>query len=162
MKTSNLTINTNKPRSLLPHIAPVLALSCVSTLALAFDGPNTDYSTDRQHYRVWDEALEPVELVNSILCFTAQMRANDFVNAGPYVELVDDSQCFDDEDDSGDTAQSSGASNQPSFMEVVVDATRASDTSPVEVAVWIPGMGAGDDGEQAIKFKAVVSAGPSA
>lgn len=146
-------------RKKLPLFISSLLLSTAGTLVQAYEGPNTDYSNDDQRFHIWNEALEPVELVNSILCFTAQMNVTDFINQGPYLALLNDSACFDNEGDDGD--QSSGSANTPRFMEVVVDATRASDTQPLEVSVWIPGMEAGEDDDQAIKFKAVISEGAS-
>ncbi|MEE8057544.1 MAG: hypothetical protein V3T17_06885 [Pseudomonadales bacterium] len=163
MKT-NLQTHAISALRLNRTIVPALALSCMSSLTMAaFNDAGTHYSTAEQEYHVENDALEPVELVNSILCFTAQMSPNNFVNQGPYVALVDDAACFDREESGGASSQSSGAANQPSFMEVVVDATRATDTSPVQIAVWIPGMiGSDDETEQAIKFKAVISEAPSA
>ena len=127
-----------------------------------FDDPGTDYLTDEQNFHIWNEALEPIELVNSILCFAEQFRANDFVNEGPYVVLANDQRCFDEggnNDTSGSSGQSSGASNAVSYMEVVVNSVRQTPTSPLVISVWMPEMGEEDGGEQAIKFKAVISEG---
>ncbi|MBL4827677.1 MAG: hypothetical protein JKY66_08200 [Spongiibacteraceae bacterium] len=153
-----------KPRfKKLPLAIAISSAALVSNLAIAdFDDSATDYSTDSQQIHVWNQALEPIELVHSILCFTGQMRANDFVNDGPYLVLADEGMCFKDNDgDDGSTGQSSGASNTPSYMEVIVNATRTDDSSPLEVSVWIPGMGVGEGGEEAIKFKAVIQEGAS-
>ncbi len=133
-------------------------------LAYRFDDPETDYTSDEQNFHIWNEALEPIELVNSILCFTEQFRANEFVNAGPYVVLANDSRCFNEggnNDSSGSGGQSEGASNAVSYMEVVVNAVRETETSPLVVSVWMPDAGEGDDEEQAIKFKAVIREGAS-
>ncbi len=132
--------------------------------ASAFDDSGTDYSTDEQSFHIWNEALEPIDLVNSILCFSEQFRANEFVNQGPYVALANDQRCFDEggnTDSSGSAGQSSGAGNTVSYMEVVVDAVRETPTSPLVVSVWMPEMGESDDEEQAIRFKAVISEGAS-
>jgi hypothetical protein len=146
-----------KPTKPLYSLTALTLLSC-SSFTFAFDDPASQYSTDSQDFNVWNQALEPVELVNSILCFTSQMKATEFVNEGPYISLVDEGACFDNE--GGNTGQSTAASNTPTYMEVVVNATRESDTEPLIVSVWIPGMEAGED-EQAIKFKAVVTEGAS-
>lgn len=143
------TINLLKQ---LPLVAAITAANSV----LAFDAPNTDYSTDSQRTHIWNEALQPVELVNSILCFAGQMRPVDFVNEGPYLVLADEAMCFR-ENDGNDAGQSSAASGTPAYMEVVVNATRDSDTDPLEVNVWIPGMG--DEEQEAIKFKAMIYEG---
>lgn len=140
------------------HKTVALTLLSYSSLGLAFDDPTSQYSTDSQDFHIWNQALEPIELVNSILCFTNQMKATEFVNSGPYKALVDDSACFDNED--SNTGQSTAASNTPTYMEVTVDAVRDSDSAPLVVSVWIPALETGED-EQSIKFKAVVSEGAS-
>ncbi|USD42859.1 hypothetical protein J4N42_19795 [Vibrio sp. SCSIO 43135] len=125
----------------------------------AFNDAGTDYSNAEVRSHVWNEALEPIELVNSILCFTAQFNSVEFANAGPYAVLADEAACFDDEDD-GSSGQSSGASNAVSYMKAISNVTRADDSSPLIVNVWLPEMEAGDD-DQAIKFKAEISEGAS-
>ncbi|HWV14821.1 MAG TPA: hypothetical protein VN030_05260 [Cellvibrio sp.] len=123
----------------------------------------SDYTSDEQRYHVWNESLKPIELVNSILCFTSQFKANDFVNAGPYLVLADEKSCFKDEESGGESAQSAGAGNTPTYMKVIVNATRGTGaTDPIEVKVWMPEMGGGEDETQAIKFKAVISKGANA
>lgn len=131
-------------------------------LAEAFSDAGSDYVTDVQRRHVWMEALEPVEQVNSILCFASQLRAEAFAGEGAYIALVDEARCFDEEgtEGGGENGQSSGAENAPEFMEVIVLSTRESDTSPLEVDVWIPEM-AGDDDAETIKFHATVSEGAS-
>lgn len=128
----------------------------------SFDDEETDYTEDEQSIHIWNEALQPVDLVNNILCFTEQFRANEFVNEGPYNVLANDTRCFEKgEGDSGESGQSSGASNTPSYINAVVDVERETSTSPLVISVWMPEMDAGDDGSQAIKFKAVIREGAS-
>lgn len=137
----------------------IVAISCSTTTYAAFNDPGTDYSNVESKSYVWNEALEPIELVNSILCFAGQMQANSFVNEDPYIVLADEAACFDEEE-SNEGGQSSAASNAPSFLEVIVDSDRDTETSPLEVAMWILDMPAGDS-EQTIKFKAEISEGAS-
>lgn len=125
----------------------------------AFNDAGTDYSNAQTKSYVWNEALQPIELVNSILCFTAQFNVTEFANAGPYLVLADEAACFDSEDD-GSSGQSSGAANTPSYLKAVANVTRASDSDPLIVNVWIPEM-EGGGGNQAIKFQAVISEGAS-
>ncbi|MDD1794068.1 hypothetical protein LRP50_13075 [Enterovibrio sp. ZSDZ42] len=125
----------------------------------AFNDTGTEYSNATTKSYVWNEALEPIELVNSILCFTAQFNMTEFANSGPYLVLADEGACFDDSED-GSTGQSSGASNTPSYLKAVANVTRESDSSPLIANVWIPEMGTGSD-EQAIRFKAVITEGAS-
>jgi len=134
---------------------PLVAAIITANTAIAFDDPGSDYLTAPQRTHVWNEALEPVELVNSILCFADQMRSLDFVNEGPYLVLADEGRCFRD----SDSDQSGNAGDAPSYMEVVVDVTRESNSDPLEVHAWISGTG--EDDQEAIKFKAVVHEGAS-
>lgn len=138
-------------------IASAVTVSGISQAA--FNDAGTDYSTDTTKSYVWNEALQPIELVNSILCFTAQFNVTEFANAGPYLVLADEAACFDSSND-GSTGQSSGAANAPAFLKAVANVTRASEFEPLIVNVWIPEM-EGGDGSQAIKFRAVISEGAS-
>jgi hypothetical protein len=143
----------------------ILALAIASTTATAsaaFNDEGTNYTTDPQRYHVWNEALKPIELVNSILCFTGQFKANSFVNAGPYIALADEKACFEDEGNSDASAQSAGSSNTPAYVKVIVEATRGDGpTDPLIVKVWMPEMGGGEDESQSIRFKSVISKGAS-
>ena len=134
----------------------VLALAPAISLA-AFDDEGTDYSNLVQRTFVWNEALEPIEQVNSILCFTKQFNAEEFSGLGPYIALADQSACFEQQQN-GISGQSSGAANQTQLIKAVAEAERTDATSPLEVNVWLPEVAAGD-GEQAIKFKAVIRSG---
>lgn len=157
--------------SSIAYTEPTTALTLPPSLEVVTNESNpptgadsgSDYTNDSQRYHVWNESLKPIELVNSILCFTSQFKANDFVNAGPYLALADEKACFKDEGSSDASAQSAGAANVPTYMKVIVNATRGTNvTDPIIVKVWMPEMGGGEDGTQAIKFKAVISKGASA
>lgn len=151
-------INFFKPSLLALTIS---GLASTGTAFAVFDGEGTDYTTAKQRFHLWNEALQPVEMVNSILCFTNQMRAEEFINEGPYMVLADENACFDN--DGGEGSQSSGSSNQPAYTKAIITSEREDDTSPLVVSVWLPEMAGGGDegGEQAIKFKAVISGGAS-
>ncbi|RYY77379.1 MAG: hypothetical protein EOO52_05500 [Gammaproteobacteria bacterium] len=140
-------------------LAALIASS--STYAIAdIQNPDTDYSKAPQNYHVWNEALKPVDLVNSILCFTGQLKANEFINKGPYLALADEAACFKENNSNSESAQSSGANNTPSYTKIYVDATRASVNDPLIVKVWIPAMGEGEE-QQSIKFKSYITKGAS-
>ncbi|MET4693473.1 hypothetical protein [Endozoicomonas lisbonensis] len=140
-------------------LLPLFSLVPAASFA-AFDDAGTDYSNAEQRTHVWNEALEPIELVNSILCFTKQFNGEQFANQGAYIALADESACFEQEQ-TGSGGQSSGASKQTKLMKAVAKVDRSDDTSPLEVGVWLPEMGKGEDGEQAIKFKATIREGVS-
>ncbi|MGF1747812.1 hypothetical protein [Vibrio cionasavignyae] len=138
----------------------ILILLMLSPFGLygAYDDTDTEYTLAEQRTHVWNEALEPIELVNSILCFTAQFNSVEFANQGAYLVLADESLCFDEEK-SGATGQSSGGGNQTKLMKAVSTVERISDDVPLDVSVWLPDMGKSDEGEQAIKFKAQIRDG---
>lgn len=139
-----------------------VVIASASTYSFAdFDSEGTDFSLAPQNYHVWNESLKPVDLVNNILCFTGQLKANEFINQGPYLALADEAACFKEDNNSSESAQSSGASNTPSYTKIIVNATRESVNDPLIVKVWIPGMGSGDE-QQTIKFKSSITEGASA
>jgi hypothetical protein len=139
----------------------IAGLAATGTAFAVFDNEGTEYTKAKQRFHLWNEALQPVEMVNSILCFTNQMRAEEFINDGPYMVLADENACF--AENGGEDSQSSGSSNQPAYTKAIITSERENDTSPLIVSAWLPEMTGGDDegGEQAIKFKAVISGGAS-
>lgn len=105
-----------------------------------------DYFTDLRHSHVYDSSLETVSTVNMILCDMAQTAYSSMVNFGPYLALVDESRCDAGSDSSStgsSTGQSSGSnSGAPSLWTVV--STRASNSAPELVKVWLPSNGPND------------------
>ena len=145
--------------------AQLRALDFVKTLR-AFNDAGTDYTTDEQFVHTWHPGLEPIDTVNSILCFIAQVKGDEMVGEGAYTALIDDSDCNTGESSgsssgsSGD--QSSAADNSVSFIEVVAIATREDNDSPMIVQAWIPEMGGGEGGgPEAIKLHIVVTEAPT-
>ncbi|WCE30342.1 hypothetical protein [Vibrio sp. SCSIO 43137] len=141
-------------------IAFAIALLSPTASLAAYNDPGTDYSNAQTNSHIWNAALEPINLVNSILCFTDQFNSTEFVNQGAYSVLADESACFDEQDD-GSQGQSSGAANTPSYMKAIANVTREDDFSPLQAHFWLPEIGSGGD-EQAIRFKAEVTGGVSA
>lgn len=98
--------------------------------------PDTDYASDKTEIYLFDETMEPLDLVNEILCSLGQTKYSSFVNAGPYLALVDTTRCRKNGDQSSSqTDQSSGQSQE--FEKWVVDVTRADNSSPQIVSVWL-------------------------
>lgn len=126
----------------------------------AYNDQGTDYSNVETNSHIWNAALEPIELVNSVLCFTEQFNSTEFVNQGAYSVLADESACFDDQND-GAQGQSSGGTNTPNYMKAIANVTRQDEFSPLNAHFWLPEMGDGDD-SQSIKFKAEVTGGVTA
>lgn len=132
--------------------------------ASAFNDGGTDYDNAEQHFHIWHPALDPIESVNSILCFVEQLNASDMVNEGAYLALVDNGKCVQGNESGGSSTgdQSSGSDNAPEYVEAIVNVTRADDESDMIVNFWLPEMETGGNGDMgAIKAKAVVSESPS-
>ena len=142
-----------------------LARKGVMFSAMSPDDPTSDYSKAKQHVHTWVEALEPVEMVNSILCFAGKLKANEFVNAGPYLALVDESQCFEEEGGEtqlGDNGQVQSRDSGKRFINAVVDASRTGDSEPLIVEAWIKDVaGDGPEGPMSVKMRAVITEGAS-
>lgn len=115
-----------------------------SSLSRALTDAGTDYSTDEQKAWVHDRALEPLDMVNEILCYMDQTNADVLVNQ-TYVALVDTASCQrQGEQDSGGQNQSSGGGRTVSYERWVVQSTRSDNNSAQTVRIWAPESG--DDG----------------
>ena len=121
----------------------------------------SDYTTDPVHAYMWDEATESLDIINEILTAVSQTRADQFVNTGPYVALVE--VIGDDGDKSADTGQSSGG-NATELEPWTLNSTRASATAAQIVRFWITeedDFGSGTPMINTIYGKATVSEEPS-
>lgn len=122
---------------------PVTSGASADTSGFAADA---NYFLDERHSHVYDSSLETVSTVNMILCDMAQTAYAQMVNFGPYLALVDEARCEaggDSSSSGSSTGQSSGAnSGAPSLW--TIDSTRASNSSPETVQIWLPSNGPGD------------------
>lgn len=93
------------------------------------------YVDDPVNTYVQDEALEPIEHVNMILCVIGSFRAEQKVGAGNYNALVDLAKC----EGKGDTGNSTsaGATAKTEYVKTVVNSTRASNTAPLVAKAWL-------------------------
>lgn len=137
------------------------------SFARAFSDSGTDYDEAEQHIHTWLEALQPVELVNTILCFTGQMNAEQMVGEDPYTVLIDMGECEDEGDSADSSTQTAGQSSSASgadqsYVEAVIRSQVNSDNQ-VEVHAWVPEMqfGDGEDDTMLLKMKGVVTEGAS-
>lgn len=127
-----------------------------------FDAPNTDYSNAEQRYHTWHPALKPVQTVNEILCFIGQLKGTDLAGSGNYVALIDKNGCEKGSDSGSSESQSDSAENVTTYVQAIVNASRATSTSPLQVKMWIPEMPQGDSGEtMALLANIIVSSGPT-
>lgn len=114
------------------HVAP-------SAITSATFASTSDYATDQANSYVYDGSMEALQTVNMILCLMDQTRASDMVNEGAYFALVNEKKCDQgsNQSSSGSTGQSSGTVTQ--LNKWTIEATRASDTDPMAVKIWVPG-----------------------
>jgi hypothetical protein len=124
-------------------------------------GANTDYHQDEVSAHMWDVTTQPLNTINDILKSVAQTRADEFVNDGAYLALVE--TVGDEDGGQADTGQSS--SGQATELEPwIVNSTRASTTAPQVTRVWIEqedDFGPGATITNTIHARAVVTAAPT-
>ncbi len=121
--------------------------------------PGADYFDDVADVSVYDPAMEPLDLINEILCMMAQTRADAMVNLGPYKAQINTTVCEQGSGGGNDQGQSSGA---PDEIEIwVVNALRSSEVGAQTVSVWVPND-AGGLGQATIHVSVIVEASPDA
>lgn len=133
-------------------LASTITLAASPVMA-AFNDAGTDYSNVTTQSWTWTPGLDPLDTANQILCFINNLRAGDMVNKGMYSALVDMNSC--------QAGQSNGSSKGPNNMFAVVKSTRADDSSPEEVDVWVPDMAQGSGGDAQIHAHAEITASPT-
>lgn len=95
-----------------------------------------DFVNDPVDYFVFDESMEPLELINTVLCRVDQMGYDEQVNEGNYIALVDTVPCERNQDRSSESSnQSSG--QQQSFETWVVNSSRQDNNSPQIIQFWL-------------------------
>jgi len=110
-----------------------------------YNDAGTDYSTDVAQVSIYDASMESLDTVNMILCVMGQTRATEMVNQGAYIALVNEDKC-----DTGGNKSSSGSGGAQStgsngssqtakFNKWTINSTRASNSSPQIVKIWVPG-----------------------
>jgi hypothetical protein len=110
-------------------------------LAKAFNAADTQYTTDPVATWVYDPSIQPLDLVNMILCLMDQTRADQMVNQGTYLALVDYNRCQQgSQGGGGDSGQSASGGKGAKYWNFIVNSTRASNSAPQIVEVWISGI----------------------
>lgn len=116
-------------------LLPLVTASILGTgpALAAFDDPGTDYSNQQTDSWTWTPGLEPMRTPNDILCFMRNLKAGEMVNQGTYTALVNMADCS--------TGQQDQNNNRgPDNITAIVESTRASNSDPQLVKVWIPRM----------------------
>jgi len=130
-------------------------------------GPTADYNLDSTRIFAYDPSMEPLDTVNMILCLMDQTQASTMVNQGAYIALVNEDACEEGGNKSNGGAQqgqSNNASQAKKLNRWTIVSTRADDTSPMEVKIWVPGKaGSTDPGDaQRILVELTATEGVSA
>jgi hypothetical protein len=126
-------------KKLLCHGVP-FALSTLAVCAaqVAHAAPSGGaYQSDARNTWVQDRVGDRIGTVNMIMCIIGSMRGDAMVNQGAYVALIDQNKCEGRGDSSKSTSTSAGASNATDYMSAVVNATQASESSPLVIKAWI-------------------------
>ncbi len=131
------------------------------SIARAFSDSGTEYDNAEQNIHTWMEALQPVELVNTILCFTDQMNADEKIGDDAYTVLIDMDECEAGEADSSTQSggQSSASGSAKNYVEAVVKAEQDTATGNVIVHAWVPEMDVGGGDATLLKMKGVIKSG---
>ena len=114
---------------------------------------NAPYYTDKVDVWVYDEAIDPMNVVNEILCAINQTGYAEMVNKGDYIAMVDMDSCEKggNESSTGSTGKSSGAdAGKLEFW--VINSSRTDNSSPHIVKIWVNESkdSSGDDFEDMI------------
>jgi len=135
--------------------------------ALGLLGPGdfpagSDFVTDASESYVYDQSMEVLETVNSILCMIAQTAYDQMVNEGTYLAQIDESLCDQGSDSSAngsEAGQSAGGGGEALSL-WVVNSEREDDQSDEIVKAWVPNDD-DDMGPATIRAKFIVSEGVS-
>jgi hypothetical protein len=126
-------------KTLTSHIRFLAApLLLASQASIAAPPSNSPYATDVQNSHVEDATSQGVGQVNMIVCIMASLRADAFVNQGPYNALVQESRCEPSGNSGGASSGASGdAAQATNYMTAVVNSTRASNATPMISRIWL-------------------------
>src|SRR3954467_217064 len=123
-------------------LAAAIACICHGT-ALAAVPTNSAYKTDTQYSHVEDATSKGIGQVNMITCILSALKPDGVVNKGPYLALVEESQCDPESRGGGSGSGSDSSAQSSSFTTVTVDSSRASNSDPMVVKA---GLDESDDG----------------
>ena len=142
--------------------APTANKVTASTSSKPFDDADTDFTNDPVRAYVWDESMGPMQMVNQILCYVGQTRADELVNV-TYTALVDTARCERENGEGNDQGQSS-ANGEVEYQLWTVESIRESDTAPQRVRIWVPSEDSDSDDpmdQQNILVDVTIASSPS-
>lgn len=120
--------------------------SAMGLVTLSTFPADAQINTDPTNTYVWDESMQSLSTVNEILCYVSQTGASSMINKGAYTALVNEKKCEQGQNQSsaGSTGQSS-TTQTVSYNKWTIEATRADNSSPEIVHIWVPGKASGTD-----------------
>lgn len=104
----------------------------------AYNDAGTDYTNAVK--RAWVDDTDALDMINTILGVCNETGYSNFVNQGPYKALVRDK----DESQESQSGGSTTSTTTESLMEIIVDVTRASNSDPMIIKIWLYVNGPGD------------------
>jgi len=112
--------------------------SGVVASAMSFPAAS-DYENDSANVHVYDPAVEPLQIINNILCFMGRTGASELVNVDPYIAQVDVAACEDGSNQSSAGSDSGQSSSDSKDIQLwTVTSERASSSAPQIVELWVP------------------------
>ena len=129
-----MTINTFRAGAVALAVAAALG-----SQAHAAPGSTSAYRTDNQTSQVQDATSSSIGEVNMIACIMHALSADQLVNQGAYLALVDKNKCDSEKRSSTSNAGSTsdGAQAAASYLTATVNSTRASNNDPMISKVWL-------------------------
>jgi hypothetical protein len=104
----------------------------------AYNDAGTDYTNAVK--RAWVDDTDALDMINTILGVCNETGYSNFVNQGPYKALVRDN----DENQESQSGGGTTSTTTESLMEISVDVTRASNSAPMIIKIWLYVNGPGD------------------
>jgi hypothetical protein len=139
-------------------------LSTMGVVTLSSFPATSQINTDPTQSYVWDESMNSLSTVNEILCYISQTGASSMVNKGAYTALVDENKCRQGQDQSSSASTGQSSTTQTvQYNKWTIEATRADNSSPEFVHVWVPGKPGSTDPQdsQTILVEMTVTEGVS-
>jgi hypothetical protein len=116
------------------------------------------YNTAHQNAYVWLDASEPIDFIDSFLCFTGQTQPLEMMGEGDYLAWVD-AGCFEARDGGGQ--EKGDAKPAPAYVTTIANASMAeADDSPLVINGWVPEF-PNEGGKFAVKLLGEISEIPS-
>ena len=124
----------------------IVSILSISSLYGAYNDANTDYTNAKTDFWTKVDALEPLEAINQIICFTQQLHPELMVNKGVYSALIDNKKCS--------KTQSTTQNTENEY--ILANVVRENDISSQIMNIWIT-----EDNQDDVKVRMEVIKEPS-